>query len=291
MSVLTGRPYAMMNGLGNEILVVDLRGADEPVPADEVREIALRPGLRFDQLMAIRTPRSADGVVFVEIYNSDGSQSGACGNGSRCVAWYLTKESGRDLVAFDTLAGRIACHKDEPWRFSADMGRPRLAWNEIPMRDFVPDTAMAKIDLPPGCAALGVPAAASMGNPHAVFFVDNLEVVDLAKVGPLLEHHPAFPERVNVSLAKVEARDLILLRVWERGVGLTRACGTAACAALVSAVRRDKCDRRSRVRLPGGELTIYWRDDDRVVMTGPCELEGEGWLEPALVRSKSETAR
>jgi diaminopimelate epimerase len=282
MAAFLGRPYAMMNGLGNEILVVDLRGGAGVLNADEVRGLARRPGLQFDQLMAIEDARSADAAAFVRIYNSDGSETGACGNGSRCVAWFLTRDSACDEVTFETKAGLIACRRRGPWRFSADMGPPNFDWRAIPLRRAVADTGAVDLSLPAAWAELGPASVASMGNPHAVFWVADLDRFDLAVIGPVLERHDDFPERVNVSLAKIVDREHIVVRVWERGVGLTRACGTAACAVVVSAARLGKCERRCTVRLPGGELEIVWGADDRVVMTGPFELEGEGRLD-ALV--------
>jgi diaminopimelate epimerase len=164
------------------------------------------------------------------------------------------------------------------------MGAPRLAWNEIPLRDPFPDTRTIELQIGPiDAPILHTPSAVNMGNPHAIFWVEDVEAYDLERIGPLLEHHPMFPERANISLAHVLAPDHIRLRVWERGVGLTRACGSAACAVLVAAARKRLTGRRATVSLPGGDLVIHWREsDDHVLMTGPVELEHEGVFAPAL---------
>jgi diaminopimelate epimerase len=281
MSGSSSLAYAMMNGLGNEILVVDLRGGVGMIETGRIRALAAQPDFRFDQLMAIEDARSADAAAYVRIYNSDGSETGACGNGSRCVAWFLTRGADRDAIVFETTSGLVACRREGPWTFSADMGRPRFGWRDIPLSRPVADTTAVEMLLPASCAGLGRPAVVSMGNPHAVFWTSEPDRFDLATIGPILERHQDFPERVNVSLANVANRRRIVLRVWERGAGLTRACGTAACAALVSAARLGMCERRGVVVLPGGELQIAWGADDRVLMTGPCELEREGRLDAA----------
>ena len=296
MSALANRAYAKMNGLGNDILVVDLRGGSEPgdaaqvVDAAQVRALALAPGFSFDQLMAVHAPRSPGTEAFVLIYNADGSTTGACGNGSRCVAWFLLRGGTRVDVAFETEGGLIACHRLGAWQFSADMGRPRLDWTEIPVRAAVPDTRSAAIALGASEAALGPASLVSMGNPHAIFWVEDFAKFDLARIGPLLERHPDFPERANISLAKIVSRDHIALKVWERGAGLTKACGTAACAAVVAASRLGRSDRRARVSLPGGDLCIDWGEDDHVRMTGPCALEREGRLNPEAFGADGKAA-
>jgi diaminopimelate epimerase len=275
-----GRPFARMNGLGNEILVVDLRGgsAASRLHSACVRALAKEPGLGFDQLMAVFDPRSAAKAPFVRIYNADGSESAACGNGARCVAWYLMRETGERSATIETPAGTLACESRGDWTVSVDMGEPRFSWRDIPIRNPVENALAADLPLVARHPALGRPALVNMGNPHAIFWVDEPEDADLATIGPDVENDPDFPERVNVTLAKVRARDSLAIRVWERGAGLTLACGTAACASAAAAMELGFCDRRVRVALPGGELCIERSDDGRIQMTGPCALEHEGRL-------------
>jgi diaminopimelate epimerase len=266
-----------MNGAGNEIVVLDLRGGDAVLTADQARAIHNMEGLAFDQLMAVFDARAAGTAAFVRIFNNDGSEAEACGNGTRCVAWLLMRDGGDGALVVETPAGLLACRREGPLSFRVDMGAPRLGWRDIPLADAVADTRRVDLALVGvGDAELRVASVVSMGNPHAILWVRDLAAHDLAAAGPLLERHPMFPAKANISLAEIVARDQIRLRVWERGVGLTKACGSAACAALVAAVRDDLADRKARVSLPGGDLMIEWRQaDDHVLMTGPVELESE----------------
>jgi diaminopimelate epimerase len=288
MSFLANRRFLKMNGLGNEIVVLDLRDTAARVEAHQARAIAADPRSRFDQLMAIHAPATPGTDASLRIYNTDGSESGACGNGTRCVAFammsdpVMARPSAGTLV-LQTKAGLIPTTRVSDRVFSVDMGRPRLRWDEIPLRDPFQDTRYIELQIGPiDAPVLHSPSVVSMGNPHAIFWVDDVAAYDLARFGPLLENHPIFPERANISLAQVEARDRIVLRVWERGAGLTKACGSAACAALVAAARKKLTDRKATVTLPGGDLLIEWRADDHVLMTGPVELEHEGVLRPEL---------
>ncbi|MGJ0392356.1 MAG: diaminopimelate epimerase [Methylocystis sp.] len=276
---LDNHPILRMNGAGNEILVLDLRGLGHVLAPEEARAIAAAPGLRFDQLMALHDPREAGDDAYMRIYNIDGSLSGACGNGTRCVAYALAHE-GKERLSLATAAGRIEARREAETIFTVDMGRPRLHWREIPLAREA-DTRAVALD-PPVDGAPSQFSAVSMGNPHAVFFVDDAEAVVLAELGSTLERHPLFPERANISFAQIIARDDILLRVWERGTGATKACGSAACATLVAAARAGLTERRARVRLPGGDLHIEWRADDHVMMTGPVEFEFETRLTSQL---------
>lgn len=276
---LENRPVLRMNGAGNEILVLDLRGTEHVLTPAEARAIAAQPKLKFDQLMALHDPQTSGVDAFMRIYNVDGSLSGACGNGTRCVAYALGRE-GKAQLRLATGAGEIATRRDGETTFTVDMGPPRLEWRAIPLA-CVADTADVALD-PPVPGAPRRFGAVNMGNPHAVFFVTDAGGVDLATLGAAIERHPLFPERVNVSFAQILATDDILLRVWERGTGATRACGTAACATLVAAVRAGLAGRAARVRLPGGDLRIAWCEDDRVLMTGPVEFEFETRLSGAL---------
>jgi diaminopimelate epimerase len=268
------RRIAKMNGAGNKIDVIDLRGLEGGVTAGEARAIHAMPGLAFDQLMVLTDPHRAGTAAYVRIYNNDGSESAACGNGTRCVAYLLMRDGERRELSVETQAGVLECRRMGEFSFSVDMGAPRLGWDEIPLASLVADTR--RVDLGGAAADLSVASTVSMGNPHAIFWVEDIAAHDLAALGPVIEHHPMFPQKANISLAEIVARDHIRLRVWERGVGLTAACGSAACAALVAAVRDDLSERRARVSLPGGDLTIEWRESDgHVLMTGPVELEGE----------------
>jgi len=290
MSALQNRPFVKMNGLGNEIVVLDLRAAPGPVTAAEARAIA-RPGaVPFDQLMALYPPRTAGTEAFVRIFNSDGSEAGACGNGMRCIAALVSKATGKKTLAFETPAGVVACMIESmPGTVTVDMGAPRLRWNEIPLAEEFRDTRAIELQIGPiDRPVLHSPSAVSMGNPHVIFWVDDVAAHDLARFGPMLENHPIFPERANVSLAQLAGPDHLIVRTWERGAGLTRACGSAACAAAVAAVRTKRTGRKVRVTLPGGDLAVEWREsDDHVLMSGPVEFEFEGKLSPAMLAEAS----
>jgi diaminopimelate epimerase len=283
MSALANHFFIKMNGLGNEIVVVDMRATPQPISAAEARAAA--SAVPYDQLMAVYPPRITGTDVFVRIYNNDGSEAGACGNGMRCVADILFKESGNPTLTVETRAGLLACFKgDVPLISRVDMGIPRFQWNEIPLAEEFFDTRAIELQIGPiDHPILHSPSAVSMGNPHAVFWVDDVAAYDLGKIGPMLEQHPIFPERANISLAEVAARDHLIVRTWERGAGLTRACGSAACAAAVCGARTKRTDRKVTVTVPGGDLAIEWRErDDHVLMTGPVEYEFEGRFDPAL---------
>src|SRR3954447_12591439 len=289
MSTLADRRFLKMNGLGNEIVIVDLRGASGRVRPEEARAIAADPRSRFDQLMAIHDPATPGTDAYLRIYNADGSESGACGNGTRCVAWAMTADPmmarpAGEALLFETKASLLPVTQVAERSFTVDMGRPRLRWDQIPLRDPFQDTRSIELQIGPiDAPILHTPSVVNMGNPHAIFWVDDVQAYELDKIGPLLENHPIFPERANISLAQVTDQTHIVLRVWERGAGLTRACGSAACAVVVAAVRKRLTERTATVTLPGGDLTIEWRErDDHVLMTGPVELEGDGILAPAL---------
>ncbi len=285
---LAGRRFLKMNGLGNEIVVLDLRGTRLKVTAGEACAIAGQPASRFDQLMVLHDPVSAGADAFVRIYNTDGSEAGACGNGTRCVGWAMMADAamgaGERELLLETRAGLLPVTRTGPLSFRVDMGAPKLGWQDIPTRDPFYDTSGIELQIGPiDAPILHTPGVVSMGNPHAVFFVDDPWRFDLEKIGPLLENHPIFPDRANISLAAVVKPDHIILRVWERGAGLTKACGSGACAALVAAVRRDLSAREATVTLPGGDLLIAWREKDgHVLMTGPVAFEHEGVFEARI---------
>jgi len=289
MGALANQSFVKMNGVGNEIVVVDLRARGGKIEADEARAAARLGGAPYDQLMALYPPRTPGTDAFIRIYNNDGSEAGACGNGMRCVADLVAKESGKDTLTFETTAGILNCWKGSDGMFTVDMGPPRFKWNEIPLAEEFRDTRAIELQIGPiDKPMLHSPSVVSMGNPHAIFWVDDVNAHDLARLGPLLENHPIFPERANITLAQIVARDRIIIRTWERGAGLTKACGSAACAAAVAAARLKRTGRKVKVALPGGELMIDWREkDDHVLMTGPVQFEFEGRFDPALFAKAS----
>jgi diaminopimelate epimerase len=287
MGVLANQPFVKMNGVGNEIVVVDLRsGASKPpaIGADEARAAASPQGAPYDQLMALYPPRTPGTDAFIRIYNNDGSEAGACGNGMRCVADIVSKESGKSALTFETKAGILNAWKGADGLFTVDMGKPRFAWNEIPLAEEFRDTRAIELQIGPiDKPVLHSPSVVNMGNPHAIFWVDDPYAYDLERFGPLLENHPIFPDRANITLAHIVSREHIVIRTWERGAGLTKACGSAACAAAVAAARLKRTERKVKITLPGGELTIEWRvSDDHVLMTGPVAFESTGTFDPKL---------
>ncbi len=289
MNALAHRRFLKMNGLGNEITVLDLRGTQLRVGENDARAIAAEPRAHFDQLMVLHDPLTPGTDAYVRIYNTDGSEAGACGNGTRCVAWAMLADpmmgdAAKTALTLQTKAGLLPARRDSDLVFTVDMGAPKLGWEDIPLAEPFHDTAHFELQIGPiDDPILHTPCAVNMGNPHAVFFVDNPYRFNLEQIGPLLENHPIFPDRANIELAAVTAPDHIVLRVWERGAGITRACGSGACAALVAAVRRELSARKAVVSLPGGDLTIEWRESDgHVLMTGPVEFEWEGTLAPEL---------
>ena len=275
-------PFLKMNGLGNDFLVVDARkGSVRPHP-DVIRALADRKsGVGFDQFITIE-PGKAPADAFMRIDNADGGEVEACGNATRCVGMLLMRESGRTEAAVETAAGLLFARPgDAPHTISVDMGVPKFGWRDIPLAEEFRDTRAIELQIGPiDAPVLHSPSVANIGNPHAIFWVDDVWAHDLERFGPLLENHPIFPERANISLAHVTALDAITLRTWERGVGITRACGTGACAALVCAARTRRTGRAATVTLPGGDLHIAWDERDHVWMTGPAELEFEGNFDP-----------
>jgi diaminopimelate epimerase len=276
MSAAMSRPFLKMNGLGNDFVVVETRSAPfAPTPA-EVRAIADRAsGVGCDQLIVIEPAADADARV--RFWNADGEEVSACGNGTRCVGWLLMQSSGADEAVIETKAGRLVARRAGERLVSVDMGRPRLEWSEIPLSQ-AQDTRALDVALFDHPALAVAPGSVSMGNPHVTFFVPDIESAPIVEAGPVVERHPLFPEHVNVGFAQILDRGRIRLRVWERGAGLTRACGTGACAALVAAARRDIVDRAATLVLDGGELLVEWRVDDHVFMTGPAAVDYAGEL-------------
>jgi diaminopimelate epimerase len=280
---LAHRTAIKMNGLGNEIVVLDLRGRDDTVRAEDARAIGRIPGLAFDQLMVIGDAVQPDHAGRLSIFNIDGSRAESCGNGTRCVAAVLVRDRPAARLALESDAGLLDVVVHGGGRFTVDMGAPHFGWQDIPLAAPASDTRGVAL-VPPVGGAPETFAAVNMGNPHAVFFVADAAAIDLARLGPAIETHPLFPARVNVSFAQRLAPDHIRLRVWERGAGATKACGSAACATLVAAARAGLTGRSATVTLPGGDLSIEWREQDsHVLMTGPTEFEFETPLDPALL--------
>ncbi|KJV10655.1 diaminopimelate epimerase [Elstera litoralis] len=261
-----GLPFLKMHGLGNDFVILEGRRAPLELPRDWIRAVGdRRTGVGFDQLIVMEPPSDGRADLFMRIFNPDGSESGACGNATRCIAHIAMQAEGRGAVVIETLAGLLPAQRVDTDVVTVDMGPARLAWDAIPLARAV-DTLHVPMTLGP----LSDGVATNMGNPHITFFVPDAEAVDLATWGPQAEHHPLVPERANIGLVSVLARDHIRFRVWERGAGITRACGSGACAAAVAAIRRGLTDRRLVVSMDGGDLTLEWRaDDGHVLMTGP----------------------
>jgi diaminopimelate epimerase len=268
--------FHKMQGLGNDFVVLDRRSGKLSLSAAQLRRVAdRRLGVGCDQILSLEPSQQAD--VFMRVYNADGSEVGACGNGTRCVARLIMEERGGNRATVETAAGVLTVTASLQG-YTADMGRPRFGWDEIPLAKPM-DTLALDLALGP----LSEPVAVNLGNPHAVFFVDDAGAVPLAELGPPLERHELFPERANIGVAEVRDPHTIRLRVWERGAGLTTACGSGACAALVAAVRRGLAERSADLLLDGGTLRIAWNEADRVLMTGPAKHSFKGRLDPEML--------
>ncbi|WP_288051410.1 diaminopimelate epimerase [Acidiphilium sp.] len=271
------RPFLKMHGAGNDFVVLDARAHPlDLAPAAAARIADRHRGVGCDQIILIEPDDSA--AAFMRILNADGSESGACGNATRCVAALLAAETGARRLAIRTNAGLLPAEIKGPTLVEVDMGAPKLGWEDIPLAEPA-DTLSLRLALGP----VQNPAACSMGNPHATFFVDDLTHLQIETIGPKLEHARLFPERANIGFARIDAPDRIRLRVWERGAGLTLACGSGACAALVNAHRRGLAARRAEIEMDGGTLTLTWRDDGHVLMEGPVALVFEGELDAAML--------
>jgi diaminopimelate epimerase len=274
-------PFVRMNGIGNEIIIADSRSGAARVTPQAARTLARTEGMGFDQIMDVANARGPDRDFDIAILNSDGSFAEACGNGTRCVVSWLNGQDGRKKFRFRIGGGLVAAGISADGAITVDMGRPRFGWHDIPLAEEFGDTRGIELQIGPiDAPVLHTPSVVSMGNPHAVFWVDDVAAHDLERFGPMLENHPVFPERANITLAHVAASDHIVIRTWERGAGLTKACGSAACAALVCAARKGLADRKARVSLPGGDLEIEWDSNDHVLMSGPVAFEFSGRLDP-----------
>lgn len=270
-------PFYKMNGLGNEIIVADMREVKTDITPQAAIALAKKDDTAFDQIMAVHKAVLPNSDYLIEIWNADGSKAQACGNGTRCVVEWLFKQNLGDSFKLDTAAGIVDAHRHHNGLVSVDMGIPHFKWQDIPVAYAIADTNHVDI----GCGPLHDASLVSMGNPHAVFFVGkDIQNIALDKYGPILEHDSFFPERCNISIAHITSPETLTLRTWERGAGLTRACGTAACAATVAANRRTLTRRSLTVSLPGGQLNVTWNENNHIIMTGPTEFEFSGQFDP-----------
>jgi diaminopimelate epimerase len=279
MSAAAPLHFRKMNGLGNDFVVFDARSA--PVAMTEARARAIadrRSGIGCDQLIVMEPSKRAD--VTMRIWNNEGAEVESCGNASRCIADLIFKEKKTTRATIDTKGGFLVAEKAGDALVTIDNGAPRFDWKDIPLSEKFHDTRHIELQVGPVEAPLiHSPSVVNVGNPHCIFWVKDLDVVDLSKVGPMLEHHPLFPERANITLARVDAKDHVTIRVWERGAGLTRACGTAACAVMAAGARIRIIGRKATVSLPGGDLFMECRESDgHILMTGPVSYDFEGDL-------------
>lgn len=279
-------PFRKMNGLGNDFVVLDARVGKFALSGDVARAISDRDhGIGCDQFIVLERSPRAD--VLMRIFNADGGEVEACGNAMRCVAIVIAAEKGAPVSSIETKAGVLSATVLADGTVSVDMGVPRFGWEDIPLSEPFHDTRKIELQIGPiDAPILHSPSVVNIGNPHCIFWVDDPAAHDLARFGPLLENHPIFPSRANISLAQVASASELIVRTWERGVGLTRACGTAACASAVAAARKNLTGRKVAVQLPGGRLAIDWNDDDHVIMSGPAELDYESTLDPAILLAK-----
>ena len=275
-------PFVKMNGIGNKIIVADMRERADSVTPQAAIALASDEATHFDQLMAVHAPGPVGKDARIEIFNSDGSSAEACGNGTRCVARWLNKQTGATEISFEVHGQPLKAKLLDDGRISVNMGVPRFEWDQIPLSEEFADTRGIELQVGPiDAPLLHTPSVANIGNPHVVFWADkDVNSYALDKFGSMLEHHLLFPERANISVAQVTGENELTMRTWERGAGLTLACGSAACAAAVSAARLEKTGRNVRVNLPGGSLDIEWREDNFIIMTGEAEFEFSGMMDP-----------
>jgi len=267
-----------MHGLGNDFVILDAREHGLTLGTGAARAIADRHrGVGCDQILIIEPPKST-GDAFMRIRNADGSEAEACGNGARCVALLLMAQNKTDRVTLETLGGPVSAQRAGDHRIAVDMGEPHLGWQEIPLAKDC-DTLHVPLSLGP----LSDPICTSMGNPHATFIVPDLGAIDIAALGPKLEHDPLFPARANIGVAQIISPKRIRVRIWERGDGLTLACGSGACATLVAAARRCLSERCAEIVADGGTLEIEWRADNHVIMTGAVATSFRGTIDPSLL--------
>ncbi len=272
-------PFIKMHGLGNDFVVLDGRAGDLGIGAAAARAIADRhTGVGFDQLIILEPPQADGADIFMRILNADGSEAGACGNATRCIADLVLREAGGTEITIETISGLLPSNRRPDGLVTVDMGPARTRWDEIPLA-----REMDTLEVPLGVSALGAACCTNMGNPHATFFVADADAVDLDRLGPQLEHHPLFPEAANIGVASLIGPDRLRLRVWERGVGFTLACGSGACAALVAAARRGITGRKAEIVMERGSLLLEWAENGHVLMTGPVATSFAGTLDTSLL--------
>jgi diaminopimelate epimerase len=284
MTVTGSIPFRKMNGLGNDFVVLDARKRAIAITEAGAKAIAdRRSGIGCDQLIVLESSSTAD--VRMRIWNAEGGEVQSCGNASRCIADLLFDEGGKTSVTIDTKGGLLSATKAGERLVTIDQGSPKFDWKDIPLSEAFADTRHIELQVGPIDAPhIHSPSVVNVGNPHCIFWVKDLDAVDLGRVGPMLEHHLLFPERANITLAKVEARNHVTMRVWERGAGLTKACGTAACAVMAAGFRIRIIDRDCRMSLPGGDLHMSVNPENgHVLMTGPAAYDGEGFVPNALL--------
>ncbi|HWT98262.1 MAG TPA: diaminopimelate epimerase [Terriglobales bacterium] len=282
-------PFAKMHGLGNDFVVLDYRQGGPRLSDAQIRLIAdRRRGIGCDQLIILEPARTAGTDLFMRIHNPDASESAACGNATRCISARVMDELGRENLAIETIAGLLSAEsRDGGAAVAVDMGAVRLDWRDIPLA-----TACDTAHLPLSLGPLSDPVAVNVGNPHAVFFVPDVAAIDLAGLGPQLEHHSLFPERANIEIVQLLGDGRLRMRVWERGAGITQACGSGACATAVAAARRGITGRSAEVVLDGGNLQIDWLANDHVRMTGGWTHSFDGMIDLAAMDvARFETGR
>ena len=274
--------FVKMNGLGNKIIVADMRDRTDRITPDAAVALARDEDTAFDQIMAVHQPRGKQVDASIQILNSDGSNAESCGNGMRCVVSWIQRELGKEDFQFETENGLIEAHYQDDDCIRINMGMPRFDWEQIPLSEEFADTRTIELQIGPiDDPILHTPSAANIGNPHAVFWVENdVWSYELDRFGPLLENHPIFPERANITIAQVTSQKAITIRTWERGAGITKACGSAACATTVNGSRTARTGRNVTITTPGGDLEVEWRPDNFIMMSGPGEYEFSGLLDP-----------
>jgi len=280
---MNGLPFIKMHGLGNDFVVLDARENPIELSVTQVQAMAdRRTGAGCDQFIVMEPAKDASADVFMRIRNADGNEVEACGNATRCIARIMMDETGKPEVTVETVVGLLHASEGDEGTVTVNMGQARLNWDQIPTVEKC-DT----LNMPVTVGPLEAPVGVNVGNPHAVYFVDDADTVDLSAAGPHVETHPFFPDRINVEVVSKNDDGSLRMRVWERGVGITQACGTGACATLVAAVRRGLiAGRKADVILDGGPLTIEWLENGEILMTGPASLAFSGTFHPSVYPGK-----
>ncbi len=272
---MTAVPFLKMHGLGNDFVVLDARKRKLDLTVQQRQRLADRHmGVGFDQMVTLENPVTPGADVFMRLHNADGSEARACGNATRCIAARIMGEKGNDQVVIETVSGLLAAEEIGNGHIAVDMGPANLDWQDIPVA-----AACDTLHMPVALGPVSDPVGVNVGSSHAVFFVKDVDAIDLPVIGPQLENHPFFPMRANIEFAQIVGPDRIRMRVWERGAGITLACGSGACGTLVAAARRGLTSRKGEVIVDGGTLTIEWLDNGHVRMTGPWTLAYEGTID------------